>query len=185
MRAKPVITKAFVFDFDDTLFTTGAKVHVYDNDTGKFIKSLDSGQFNKFHKLPSQFLDFHDFTDNSIILRGKPLEAFTLLKEVDQEISDETLFGDIYILTARTPHVQKGIYDVLKKHGIKNIKGNHIICMGDGRGEIDIPEIKKKELMKIAKNYDKVYFYDDSKKTIDAVKHLSIKSYLIEEYIKK
>lgn len=185
MRAKRVVNKGFFFDFDDTLFSTESQVHVYDNDSGKFIKSLTADEFNAYKKLPSHFLDFQDFTDGKIVRKGKPMPTFELLKKIDEEISEGTLFGDIYILTARTPHVQKAIFDLLRTHGIKNIAGNDIICMGDGRGEMDIPKEKKKILKSFKKKYDKVYFYDDSKKNIEAMKNTGIKSYLIEEYIEK
>jgi len=185
MRAKPVETKAFVWDFDDTLFKTEAKVHVYDSNTGKYIKSLDAEEFNRFKKLPFHFLDFNDFVNPNLILKAEPYKEYVSLKKIDELITAGKIIADIYILTGRTPHVQKAIFDLLKKMKIKNIEGNKIICMGDGRGEINIPKEKTKILKELKKDYDKIFFFDDNEENITLAKKIGISAYLIEEYIKK
>lgn len=183
MRAKTVKKISYIFDFDDCLFTTSAKVHVIDEDTGEFIKSLTAEEFNDYTKPPNHFLDFGDFTDYTVVIEGTPYDGFYIMENVDKRISNGEN-SEIFVLTARTPHVQKAIFDLLKSKGIQNIKGNNIICMGDGRGEIDIPKEKGKHLKEIKKNSSKVFFYDDSKDNIIAADKLGINTKLIEEYIK-
>ena len=77
-------TKAFVFDFDDTLAFTDAKVHVR-NDVGRLVVSLTPQEFNEFQLHPEQVLDFSDFDKASLILNGKPTKLIELATEVFRE----------------------------------------------------------------------------------------------------
>ncbi len=182
MRARPVIKKAYIFDFDDCLFKTSSLIKILDNKTGNFIRSLTPEQFHKYKKQPNHFLDFHDFVDAKLIDKGNPYKGFDIMEKIDKEISNNEFEGDLYVLTARTPHMQNAIFQLLKKWGIRNIKGDQVICMGDGRGKIDIAKEKSKELKKLKKKYDELYFYDDSHDNITSARKLGINTKLIEIY---
>ena len=48
-----------MFDVDETMFMTKAKVHVVKD--GKVIKKLDNQQFNTYKKKPGEEFDFGEF----------------------------------------------------------------------------------------------------------------------------
>ena len=67
MRAKTVpLSKAYCFDFDETLVKTDAKVHIIKN--GKKIKSLTPDEFNNYVFQEGETMDVSDFEDPRYIL---------------------------------------------------------------------------------------------------------------------
>ena len=65
VRAKTVNSKCYVFDFDDTLIKSAAKIKVYKNNV--FVRALTPKQFNFYKSKPGEKLDFKDFIDGNII----------------------------------------------------------------------------------------------------------------------
>lgn len=184
MRAKRVMaTRAFFFDFDDTLVLTKGSVKVRDIH-GNLIKHLTPDEFSIFKKTDDEVLDFEDFISRDIILDAEPYKMWPLLKQIDYEIKHENNDVDLYILTARTNHVQLAIFDLFKSWGIDNLFLHNIICIGDGRGEINISKEKKKILKEKLKIYDNIWFFDDDDKNIEVTKGLkNIKTKLVENNI--
>ena len=60
MRAQTVYKKAYIFDFDETLVTTTARIHVFRN--GVHFKSMNSKEYNFFKSQPNDKLDFSELT---------------------------------------------------------------------------------------------------------------------------
>lgn len=181
MKTKSIISKSYVFDFDDCLVTTSALIHVYHSKSGKFIKSMNTKELNNYNKKDFYTLDFSDFVSPYIIAKAKPYKAWNILEKIDKKISKGLIFADLFILTGRTNHVQKAIFNLLKSKDIKNMPANQILCIGDGKGEINIAKEKKKELKKIEKKYDEIYFFDDDKENIHFANSIKkIKTKLIE-----
>jgi FMN phosphatase YigB (HAD superfamily) len=163
MRAKTVLRKAYIFDFDDTLVKTDAKVHVYK--AGKFFKSLTPEEFNHYQKAPDEELDISEFKDPRIIMKAKPFKMWPALKNIDTAIKQGRSSSEIFILTARSPIAQFPIYNFFKNNGI-DIPEDHIITIGDDLGEISIPEEKRKVLIDLASRYDDLTFFDDNPENI-------------------
>jgi FMN phosphatase YigB (HAD superfamily) len=163
MRAKTVLRKAYIFDFDDTLVKTDAKVHVYK--AGKYIKSLTPEEFNYYQKAPDEELDISEFKDPRIILKAKPFKMWPALKNIDTAIKQGRSSSEIFILTARSPIAQIPIWNFFQRNGI-NIPEDHIICIGDDLGEISIPEEKRKILTMLASQYEDLTFFDDNPENI-------------------
>jgi hypothetical protein len=65
-----------VFDFDDTLVKTDAKIHIYINN--KKIKSLTPAEYNFYKPKPNETLDFSDFSDARIIMAGKKYKMWSI-----------------------------------------------------------------------------------------------------------
>jgi len=163
MRAKRVPIKAHIFDFDNTLVKTDAKVHVYKD--GKRIKSMTPEEYNTYEKASDEILDMEDFKDPRLILKAKKYKMWPALQNIYSAKEQGRSNSDIYILTARSWHVIDSIHNFLIRNGI-NIPIENIIAIGDDEGNIDIAEEKKRELEKIRDKYSSAMFYDDSPENI-------------------
>lgn len=199
---------AYIFDLDDTLIKSDAKIYVYRNKA--HYKSLTPKQYNTFIKQPGDVLDFRDFKDGEILLKARKFKMWPLMKKLHNFIKNKKINGDIIILTARNSEVKPFIHQLLKEDGIV-LDMSHIITMGDDRSDFNIANEKKKVLEYLNDKYAKIIFFDDDVKNIamantidrvktrlvkesidEAIKHLSPKSdeqvikYLpIDEKIKK
>jgi uncharacterized HAD superfamily protein len=159
--------KAFIFDFDDTLATTGAMVRVRDA-TNSF--TLTPAEFNDYQLKEGERFDFADFRCPHLIENGKPTELINLASDVYKEKHS------VYILTARSGDMAEAIAKFLKMQGIE---AKQIICLGD-KGETQlIADSKRKALLTIMQAYDKIYFYDDNEKSVELAQGIGVKSYLV------
>jgi len=178
MRAQTVYKKAYIFDFDETLVRTDARIHVYKN--GVHVREMDSRQFNTYKEVPGETLDFSDFENGELILASKKYKGWAVLKKVSDAIKAQRSSSEIYILTARHEIVKPFIYEFLKQHGIE-IDINNVITIGDGAGKIDISAEKEKKLKKLSRLYDIMYFFDDDPRNIAIAQRIpNIKAKLIE-----
>ena len=115
MRAIPVPTKAVVFDFDDTLVKTDAKVYIYKD--GRRIKSITPEEFNTYILKPGETQDLSDFTDPRIIMNARPYKMWPALKNIVTARKMGRSSSDIFILTARSPEAQIPIHNFLERNG--------------------------------------------------------------------
>jgi hypothetical protein len=182
MRAKTVdLDKAYVFDFDDTLVKTDAKVHIYKN--GKKIKSLTPEEYNFYKPSPGETTNMDDFIDPRIIMDAKKYKMWPALHNIDMAKKSGRSTSEIYILTARSPKAKLPIHNLLTREGI-DIPLENIITLGHDSGQYyDIAKAKREVLTDLANNYDKVFFFDDSHKNIELANKIpGIKSRLIDSY---
>lgn len=166
IRAKKVsdfYKKAVIFDFDDTLVRTDAKMHVYSN--GRKIKSLTPQEFNYYVPSEGDELDYSDFTDPRIVLRGTKYKMWPALERLYFRIQNGEENADIYILTARSPSIKNSIWTYLKRNGII-IPDENIIAVGDEEGNTNTAERKKEVLSQLKPKYTSILFYDDSEDNI-------------------
>lgn len=71
-----------MFDLDDTLVLSDAKIRVIDSKSGKEIKALTPAEFNTFEKKPRHVLSFEDFENPEILAQGKMIHSiFRQLKK--------------------------------------------------------------------------------------------------------
>ena len=158
-------TKAFVFDFDDTLAFTDARVHVM-SEQNECVASLTPQEFNDVKLKDGQWFDFSDFNESSFILNGKPTKLIDLARDV---------FSDghsVFILTARSYQASSAIAEFLKGFGVI---AKEIHCVGSSKGG-DIAKAKRKVLLSVIENFDKVWFFDDDKRNIELAKDLPLKA---------
>lgn len=146
--------KCFVFDFDDTLATTTARIRVMDQ-VG-LVTHVQPRDFSNFKLGSSEYFDFSEFRDSDMIKDANPTFLLNLAKEVDNE------GHDVYILTAREDDSADSIREFLASY---NVNPRMIHCVGGSQKTI--PEKKRQMLMMFVEQYDKVYYYDDCSKNID------------------
>ena len=158
--------KAFVFDFDDTLAFTDAHVRVHGPEFE--WRRLTPAEFNRYELQFGQRFDFSEFNNPEYILNGKPTKLVQLASEVYAE------GHDLFILTARGDSVADAIQEFLSQFGIK---ATAVHCVGDDGS--DIAKNKRKVLLTIMEAYDKIYFYDDDQKNVEAAEEIGVKSYKV------
>ena len=179
MRARRVPVKAYVFDFDDTLVTTDAKVHIYKD--GRRIKSLTPAEYNTYKLQPGETQNMDDFVDPRFIMNAKKFKMWPALQNISNAKKMGRSTSDIFILTARAPSARQAIHNYLTREGI-DIPIEHIICIGfdDGR-EHDIALAKEDALKELKDRYVSVLFYDDNPENIELASRIGgIKTRLID-----
>ena len=168
-EAKPYkYGKILVFDLDDTIIVSAARIWVKDKLTGEEF-SLTPEEFNTFQKKPNQILNFDEFQSLEIMKAGKLINYyFKILKEAYR------LKIAIGIVTARDNH--KMIYTWLKDHLKTPVDGDLIFAVNDDKHHNfkgDIAERKKQAFREIIKmGFDDLQFYDDDTANLRLVKSL-------------
>ena len=160
----------YVFDIDDTLFKTTAKVNVISN--GKIVRSLSSSEFNSDKLKPGEKYDYKEFDDaEKFHDESEPIHLMlTTLKRIHQKIKLNLTPGSKIIMnTARGNFDDKDLFlDTFRKHDI-HIDDIHVHRAGAIPGSQPIAE---KKLTFIRKYLDRdkfkiVIMYDDNKKNLD------------------
>ena len=73
--------RLIIFDLDDTLVKTEAKIKVLNHRTKRVICELTPEQFNQFQQEPHHVLDFEDFDSAEILREGRFIHSiFSKLK---------------------------------------------------------------------------------------------------------
>ena len=159
-------TKAFVFDFDDTLAFTNARVHVLSPCRSQVMASLTPQEFNSVKLRKGESFDFSDFDRSSLILDGKPSKLIDLARDVFAE------GHSVFILTARGDSASSAIAQWLVDFGII---AKEVHCVGSDNGG-DIAKAKRKVLLSVIENFDKVWFFDDDARNIKLASDLPLKA---------
>jgi len=150
-----------IFDIDETMFITKAKVHVVKN--GKVIKKLDNQEFNTYKKKPGEDYDFGEFKNAEIFNRTSTPIA-KMINKVKAILKNASKSGSkVIIVTARPDFDNKKIFlDTFKKQGIDIDKiyveraGN----LGSGPAADNKKIIFKKYLDQ--KIYKRIRLFDDA-----------------------
>lgn len=73
--------KLVIFDLDDTLVKTDAKIKILDRKTREVIKELTPEQFNSFIRKKHHVMDYDDFDSPELLRQGNMIhEVFEILK---------------------------------------------------------------------------------------------------------
>lgn len=152
-----VIDKLRIFDFDDTLVQTDAKIYV----TNKGL-ALSSLEFGKYEKENDDVYDFTDFRSGHL----KNPQATSFFKTAFKRIVSGN--SDIMILTARPQEYANEIEDFLSPH----VSMDRVKIVGGA----ETPEMKKAGIEKMLGKYKDIRFYDDSDSNIAAVNTLKDKA---------
>ena len=106
-----------IFDIDETMFITKAKVKVVKN--GKVIKKLDNQQFNTYKKKPGEEYDFGEFK-NAEVFNKTSTPIARMINKVKAILKNATRKGSkVIIVTARPNFDNKKLFlDTFRKQGI-------------------------------------------------------------------
>lgn len=145
-----------IFDFDDTLVKTDAKIIITKKDGTR--KKLTSGQYAVYKPDSSDDIDVSQF--DKVLINPRAIPKYVdALKRVVQKGS-----AKVIILTARGDY--RPVASFLRDIGIRS--GVKIVALDSSN-----PELKKNYIEKlIKKGATDIEFYDDSPKNIRAVNTL-------------
>ena len=158
-----------IFDFDDTLATTGSKILVTMPD-GTETKITPAEFAKKHSELQQQGAEFN-FDEFNKVVDGKPALASKKLQKAIDKFGNK----DVYVLTARPQQSAGAIYEFLKGIGLE-VPLENITGLEDGT-----PQAKANWVIgKAAEGYNDFYFTDDVYKNVkavqDALEVLDVKS---------
>lgn len=158
--------KLVIFDLDDTLVKTDAKIKIVDRKTGKVIKEMTPQDFNTFEsKSKRQVLNFDDFLNPEILRQGKFIhEIFSKLKGYYKKGIP------VSIVTARSS--SELVRNFFLDHGI-DIHPQLVIAINDPQYDYEgsIAD-KKKQAIKdlIDLGFKHLTFFDDSEENLKLAK---------------
>ena len=160
-------SKILVFDLDDTLVISAAKIKVCNKKTGECY-SLTPEEFNTYEKGEHEELNFDEFKSLEIMKAGKLIDYY--LKIFKEAYRSKLAVG---IVTARDD--RKMIYKWLREHVGFRIDNDLIFAVNDPvhkfKGSIsDRKKAAFKELIEMG--YSDLQFYDDDDANLRLVKSL-------------
>lgn len=158
-----------VFDIDDTLFRTSARVMLKRD--GKIIRSISSSEFNTYKLKDGEEYDFSEFKDaKKFRHESEPIDkVIDNLKRIHTGIKNRLSPGSkIIINTARSDFDNKEYFlDTFRHHGI-DIDDIHVHRAGNIPGDHP-PAAKKLVFIRgylNKKKYKNVFMYDDAKQNL-------------------
>ena len=167
--------KVLVFDIDDTLITSNAKVLVKKNE--EVVKELNSSEFNEYKLKDGEVYSFEKFRDLGIMLSSEMRPYFdTLKREYARGVH-------IAILTARED--KDMIHNFfIQKSGI-DIHPKLIFTTGDDKSDCSIAEKKAKCIRKLVQyGYTTLVFFDDNIDNLHSAqkmgKELGVKIHIVK-----
>lgn len=161
---------AYVFDFDDVLVKTNAKIKVYDDN--ELVKSLRSNEYAKYVKRKNETFDYNDFSDPAYIRNARVMPMFKVIININEAIKEARSDSAMYILSARPDILRQYIYDFLKANGISELQYDNVLTVGNVTA-MSSADAKKKELTAILDKGYSIVFFDDDIKNISIAKELS------------
>ena len=159
--------KILIFDIDDTIAISSAKIIVTDSKTGDKFE-LTPEEFNTYEKNPTHILDFDQFKSLEIMKAGQLIDKYfnILKKNYKKGIA-------IGIITARDD--QSMIYEWLRYHVGFHIDKKLIWAVNDPiHGLAGNIQQRKKDAMRwfVEQGYTDITFFDDDKNNIKLIKEL-------------
>jgi hypothetical protein len=172
-----------LFDLDDTLIRTSARVLVRDAE-GALLKALTPAEFTGYRPAPGEAFDFREFSDLGILSRGIVVKYTRSIIDSILRHGTRSHFG---ILTARSDkHLHAPFLIRLFKSlfGIRLLK-EHIFAVSDARfarfkdkdaerrfSALAVPERKALVIAEdlVGRGFNDISFYDDSRENLDSFK---------------
>ncbi len=153
--------KINIFDVDDTLVVTKAKIKITDHENGETYE-ITPKEFNEYEKNPNHELDFSDFSNLRILKAGKIIDwVFDILKGTMKKGKR------VGIITARGD--AEMIYKFLIHHGV-DVNPKYIFAINDPKQGFygnSIAERKKEAFRRLmALGFQDFTFFDDDKENI-------------------
>lgn len=160
-------TSISIFDLDDTIVITDAKIKVCNIVTGD-CHELTPEEFNEYEKHPDHQLDFDDFKSIEIMKAGKLIHYY--LKILADAYKVKRAVG---IVTARDD--REMIYKWMKEHVGFHIAKDLIYAVNDPvHGFKGSVAQKKQQAFReiIEMGYNKIQFFDDDQTNLNLVNDL-------------
>lgn len=160
--------RIIIFDLDDTLISSDAKIKVYDSKNNEVLTEMSPSQFNYRVNKIGEYLCFNDFECEKILGRSKLHQATyrSFKRYYDRGVH-------VGIVTARSN--KKIVIDFFKEKGYP-LKPSLVYAVHDPKLGFhgNIAERKKKAFEDlIKKGYDDLTFYEDNAENLKAVESLS------------
>ena len=166
----------YVFDIDETLFKTAAKIHVVRD--GKVVKKLTNQEFNEY-KLPAGAeFDFSEFRDSALFKNTSlPIQPMiNKIVTISRNINNAGSRSKIIMNTARADFDSKEpVLQKFRDHGV-DIDKMHIHRSGNVKADVPVADKKNVILRPYldSKQFRKVELWDDSSKNLSSF--LSLRS---------
>lgn len=159
VKSSTIVRRLWVFDFDDTLIKTDAKIHV----TNSFGKTFDltSSEFATYEKKHGESFDYSDF--HTLINPRAIRWTNKILRNVYMHHGPQ----NIAILSARG--AAEPIRQFLINEGINDVE---IVALSNAEPNTKALWIEERINRD---NYEAVEFFDDSYKNVNAVRNLRCK----------
>jgi hypothetical protein len=165
-----------VFDIDETLFNTNAKIHIK-NKNSETVKTLNNQQFNDYVLQQGESYDFHEFRDPHKF-RNESTPINSMIKKITAIHNNiKGSASKIIMNTARSDFTDKEpVLQKFRDHGI-DIDDMHLHRAGNIPGNHKPAEKKNVILTKYLDSgkYTTVHFYDDSETNLKAFYQLEKK----------
>jgi len=157
-----------IFDLDDTLIHSDAKIKVYDSSNNEILTSLTPSQFNYHVKGQSQYFSFDDFECEKILGRSRlyPNTYRSLKRYYKNGVP-------ISIITARSN--EKIILDFFKTRSVK-LRPSLVYGIHNHRHPFtgSVSQRKKQAIQDlIRKGYNNFIYYDDNTENLEAAAELA------------
>lgn len=169
--------KIAIFDLDDTLVVTEAKIRVL-NKIGKELTSLTPAQFNSFTKKRHHVLNFEDFDSGAILKEGKMIASiFAIFRTMLMKGED------ISIITGRSS--KKLVLDFFLDKGIR-LRNDLVFAVNDPSCTFtgSVAERKKQAIeVLVNKGYNDFIFFDDHIDNLTLAKELEKEKGVIVETV--
>ena len=163
---RPQLGNLSVWDIDETLFQTKAKVHVMKN--GKRIKSLSNKEYNTYKLSAGETYDFSEFKNAEIFAKT----SVPIQRAIDKAAKTLRAYSNqpnskVIVLTARSdfddPHT---FLNTFEKHGL-NMKNVHVHRAGNlGMAAAEAKRVFIKQYLDTGK-FKTVSLFDDDKRNLD------------------
>ena len=154
------LKKLRVFDFDDTIATTKSKVILTDRNGN--MSKLTPAEFAIYREQPGDNLDFSEF--DRVISPQEIKSVTNILRKLYTAAGRRR----ITVLTARTGVAANDIKQFLQTIGINNIE---VVGVGSSDPQAKADWIEGK----IQQGYNDVFFIDDARPNVMAVKKLAVR----------
>lgn len=155
-----------IFDLDDTLVKTDAKIKVYQKDTGNLLHALTPEQFNHFVVNHGHSLDFEDFNDLQILLSGSLIgENIEILKSCSKK-------HPVGMITARS-HLNSVLEFIYQKD--LPVQRDLVFVVNDEQSPFvgTVAQRKKQAFVQlIERDYNDFMYWDDNLENLEAAKSL-------------
>jgi hypothetical protein len=179
-----------LFDLDDTLIQTSARVLVRDA-AGNLVRALSPAEFTLYRPAPGEILDFREFSDLGILSRGIVVKYTRGIIDSIMRYGTRSHFG---ILTARSDkrlHAPFLVRLFRSLFGIRLLK-EHIFAVSDSRfaahkdrrasaggqwppfASLSIAQRKALVIAEdlVGRGFNDISFYDDSRENLESFKVL-------------
>jgi len=160
--------KIFIFDIDDTIVITDAKIVVTDSTTGETF-SLSPEDFNSYQANDKHVLNFDEFKSLDILKAGKIIQKY--LDILEKNYKKDNAIG---VITARDD--QDLIFTWLKEHVGFHVDKKLIFAVNDPIHGFNgkIADRKKQAFESfIEMGYTSLTFFDDDRENIKIIKKVS------------